>query len=231
MAFLVARYGNEKFERVTTGEVAAMRYVYAHDKPSARVLYLVPKVGPETTPILPWGEKDFEKVDFTQQALVHKDPRQHHPRGRDAQGRRAQHLPRRHAGSGRLSPAERGLPADWYDRFVAALDRSKEIKKVYSNDDAGALHVEEVRQGLRDPRPSLRQRRSGDPGSPWDLVGVLALGVTWLTLFAYEVIRLHGRNKAPRARRRLLMVAVPAFLLAVGVIVERFLYIGLNMFQ
>src|SRR5690606_23043812 len=74
-AFLVARYGNEKFERVTAGEVAAMHYVYEHDKPSARVLYMVPKLGPEVTPILPWGERDIELVDFSGQALVHKDPR------------------------------------------------------------------------------------------------------------------------------------------------------------
>src|SRR5690606_40910835 len=74
-AFLVARYGNEKFERVTSGEVAAMHYVYEHDKPSARVLYMVPKLGPEVTPILPWGERDIELVDFSGQALVHKDPR------------------------------------------------------------------------------------------------------------------------------------------------------------
>ena len=36
--FLVARWGNEAFERVRPGEVAAMEYVYAHDEPTVRVL-------------------------------------------------------------------------------------------------------------------------------------------------------------------------------------------------
>ncbi|MEV4063661.1 hypothetical protein [Nonomuraea dietziae] len=231
MAFLVARYGNEKFERVTTGEVAAMRYVYAHDKPSARVLYLVPKVGPETTPILPWGEKDFEKVDFTQQALVHKDPADITDAVATLKASERNTFLAVTRGQAAYLQLNEGFPADWYDRFVAALDRSKEIKKVYSNDDAALYTWKKFVKGSEIPDPRYVSGGPGDPGSPWDLVGVLALGVTWLTLFAYEVIRLHGRDKAPRARRRLLMVAVPAFLLAVGVIVERFLYIGLNMFQ
>lgn len=231
MAFLVARYGNEKFERVTTGEVAAMRYVYAHDKPSARVLYLVPKVGPETTPILPWGEKDFEKVDFTQQALVHKDPADITDAVATLKASERNTFLAVTRGQAAYLQLNEGFPADWYDRFVAALDRSKEIRKVYSNDDAALYTWKKFVKGSEIPDPRYVSGGPGDPGSPWDLVGVLALGITWLTLFAYEVIRLHGRDKAPRARRRLLMVAVPAFLLAVGVIVERFLYIGLNMFQ
>ena len=38
--FLVARWGNEPFERIRPGEVAAMDYVYAHDEPTVRLLWL-----------------------------------------------------------------------------------------------------------------------------------------------------------------------------------------------
>ena len=38
--FLVARWGNEPFERIRPGEVAAMDYVYAHDHPTVRLLWL-----------------------------------------------------------------------------------------------------------------------------------------------------------------------------------------------
>ncbi|MBE1562732.1 hypothetical protein [Nonomuraea africana] len=231
MAFLIARYGNEKFERVTTGEVAAMRYVYEHDKPSARVLYLVPKIGPETTPILPWGEKDFEKVDFTQQALVHKDPADITDAVATLRASERNTFLAVTRGQAAYLQLNEGFPADWYDRFVAALDKSKEIRKVYANDDAALYTWKKFVKGTEIPDPRYTSGGPGDPSSPWDLIGVIALGVTWLALFAYEVIRLHGRDKAPRARRRLLWVGVPAFAVAIAVVVERFLYIGLNMFQ
>ena len=42
LAFFVARYGNENFERTPTGELTAMDYVYGHAKNGARVLWLSP---------------------------------------------------------------------------------------------------------------------------------------------------------------------------------------------
>ncbi|MFE3452884.1 hypothetical protein ACFXJ8_28550 [Nonomuraea sp. NPDC059194] len=231
MAFLIARYGNEKFERVTAGEVAAMRYVYEHDKPSARVLYLVPKLGPEVTPILPWGERDFEKVDFTQQALVHKDPTTIKDVVDKLRSSERNTFLAVTKGQAAYLQLNEGFPADWYPKFVAALDKSKEIKKVYSNEDSALYTWKKFVKGTEIPDPRYASGGPGDPGSPWSVVGVIALALTWLALFSYEVIRLHGRDKAPRARRRLLWVAIPAFVIAIAVIVERFLYIGLNMFR
>src|SRR5690606_20535040 len=73
MAFLVARYGNEKFERVTADEVAAMHYIYENDRPSARVLYLVPELNREVTPTIPWRERDIDVVEY-REALAPRDP-------------------------------------------------------------------------------------------------------------------------------------------------------------
>ncbi|MBN6053656.1 brain acid soluble protein 1 [Nonomuraea sp. RK-328] len=227
MAFLVARYGNEKFERVTTGEVAAMHYVYAHDKPSARVLYLVPKEGREVTPTLPWGEKDVELVNFSGQALIHQDP----TNISDALAK-LKASPRNTflaVTRGQVSYLQlnEGFPEGWGERFRAALDASPEVKKVYSNEDAALYTLKKFVRGTEIPGPQPYKGR-GDPTSPWTPLGIAALAVTWLTLFAYEVIRLHGPGRAPRARRRLLFVAVPAFVIAVGVIAERFIYIAVN---
>ena len=231
MAFLVARYGNEKFERVTTGEVAAMHYVYANDKPSAHVLYLVPKVSPEVTPTLPWGEKDIELVNFAGQALVHKDP----TNIADAVARLkpGPESPRNTylvVSRGQISYLQlnEGFPADWGPRFRAALDAAPELKRVFSNDDAALYTWKTFVRGTETPEARPYKGR-GDPSSPWTPVGIVALGVTWAALFGYEVVRLNGPKRAPRARKWLLFVAVPAFVVSVGVIVERFVHIaGLN---
>lgn len=227
-AFLVARYGNEKFERVTSGEVAAMHYVYEHDKPSARVLYMVPKLGPEVTPILPWGERDIELVDFSGQALVHKDPTditdviERLRPGPDSPRNTYLAVSR-----GQISYLQlnEGYPKGWGEKFRAALDAAPELEKVYANKDAALYTWREWVRGteIPDPRPYTVR---GDPTSPWTPVGIAALVLMWITLFSYEVIRLHGPDRAPRARRWMLGLAVPSFTVALAVIVERFIYIA-----
>ncbi|GAA4520962.1 hypothetical protein [Nonomuraea ferruginea] len=230
-AFLVARYGNEKFERVTSGEVAAMHHVYEHDKPSARVVYLVPKLGPEVTPTLPWGERDIELVNFAGQAQVFKDPT--NITGVIDSLKPGPESPRNTyvvVSRGQVSYLQlnEGFPEGWGEKFRAALDAAPELKRVFSNDDAALYTWGKFVRGteIPDPRPYKVQ---GEPTSPWTPVGIGALAVTWIALFGYEVIRLNGPRRAPRARRWMLAVAIPAFAVALGVIVERFVYIaGLN---
>ncbi|WP_219469254.1 hypothetical protein [Nonomuraea rhizosphaerae] len=225
-AFLVARYGNEKFERVTPGELSAMHYVYDHDKPSARVLYLTAKEGPEVTPTLPWGEKDVELVNFNGQALVFKDP------ARIDRAVAALKASSRNSylavttGQVAYLQLNEGFAADWGARFRAALDASPDVKKVFSNGDAALYTWKKFVKGTEVPPPQPYKGTRGDPTSPWTPVGLAALGLTWATMFGYEVIRLNGPNRAVKARRRLLWVAIPSFLVAVAVIVERFIYIA-----
>ncbi|GAA3551737.1 hypothetical protein GCM10022419_035050 [Nonomuraea rosea] len=227
MAFLLARYGNEKFERVTTGEVAAMHYIYEHDKPSAKVLYLVPKVGPEVTPTMPWGERDVELVNFGVQALVYKDP----TKVADAI-KMLKEQPRNSylmVSRGQISYLQlnEGYSEDWGTKFRAALDASPDLKRVFSNEDAALYTWKKFVRGTEIPEPNPYKGR-GDPTSPWTPVGIGALGVTWVALFGYEVIRLNGPNRARRARKRLLFLAIPAFVVAFAVIIERFIYIAQN---
>ncbi|MDA0636731.1 hypothetical protein OUY22_25260 [Nonomuraea sp. MCN248] len=227
-AFLVARYGNEKFERVTSGEVAAMHYVYEHDKPSARVVYLVPKLGPEVTPTLPWGERDIELVNFAGQALVYKDPS--NISGVIERLRPGPESPRNTyvvVSRGQVSYLQlnEGFPEGWGERFRAALDAAPELKRVYANEDAALYTWGSFVRGTEIPEPRP-YKGPGDPTSPWTPVGVAALAVAWICLLSYEVIRLGGPRRAPRARRWLLWVGVPAFVAALGVIVERFVHIA-----
>ncbi|MEV6152902.1 hypothetical protein AB0L53_21385 [Nonomuraea sp. NPDC052129] len=226
-AFLIARYGNEKFERVTTGEVAAMHYIYAHDKPSAKVLYLTAKEGPEVTPTLPWGEKDIELVNFNGQALVYQDPT--NIAKAVATLKASQRNTYLAVSTGQIAYLQlnEGFPADWGPRFRAALDASPDVKRVYANKDAALYTWKKFVKGTEIPEPRS-YLGPGDPTSPWTPVGLAALALTWATLFGYEVIRLNGPNRAVKARRRLLWVAIPAFAVAVGVIIERFIYIASN---
>ncbi|MFD0384403.1 hypothetical protein ACFQ2B_25730 [Streptomyces stramineus] len=71
--FLVARWGNESFERVRPGEVAAMEYVYAHDKPTVRVLWMSKDPVTNVTPAMPWGARDMEHVQYEPTAAP-RDP-------------------------------------------------------------------------------------------------------------------------------------------------------------
>ncbi|WP_433516383.1 hypothetical protein ACQP2T_12935 [Nonomuraea sp. CA-143628] len=226
-AFLIARYGNEKFERVTTGEVAAMHYIYAHDKPSAKVLYLTAKEGPEVTPTLPWGEKDIELVNFNGQALVYQDPTNIAKAVATLKASPRNTYLAVSTGQIAYLQLNEGFPADWGARFRAALDASPDVKKVYANKDAALYTWKKFVKGTEIPEP-LPYVGRGDPTSPWTPVGLAALALTWVTLFGYEVIRLNGPNRAVKARRRLLWVAIPAFAVAVGVIIERFIYIASN---
>ncbi|GHH67029.1 hypothetical protein GCM10017673_13540 [Streptosporangium violaceochromogenes] len=229
MAFLVARYGNEQFERVSKGEVQAMHYVYRHDEPSGRVLFLVPTIGPEVTPTIPWGERDFDKISY-QQVLVDKNPAQ-----LSSVIDKLRMLPPNtyliaSRGQAAYLQLNHGFPDDWAKRFRAALDVSPELKRVFNSRDAAVYTLKSYPKDaeIPEPQPLLG---FGDRGSPLTPIGLGALGVTWAALFAYEMYRLRGLDRAPRTRRRILFVAVPAFVLAVAVIVERFIVIGFSQLQ
>ncbi|MFF5244569.1 hypothetical protein ACFY3V_09840 [Streptosporangium sp. NPDC000095] len=227
MVFLVARYGNEQFERVSASEVAAMHYIYDNDEPSARVLYLVPVLGQEVTPSIPWGERDFDKISY-QQVLVDKDPAQLSSvidKLRVSPPNTYLVATRGQAGYLQLN---HGFPHDWAQRFRAALDANKELKRVFNGEDAAVYTLSSYPEGAEIPEPGV-QLNGSDPTSPWTPVGLAALAVTWIALFAYEVTCLRGRDQATRRRRRILFVAVPAFVLALAVIAERFIVIGYQL--
>src|SRR6184192_3315018 len=61
-AWLVARYGNERFDRVSSADIAAVKYLYAHAQPAA------PGHGKTTLislfPQLPWRYQDINGFDY-----------------------------------------------------------------------------------------------------------------------------------------------------------------------
>ncbi|WP_248959278.1 hypothetical protein [Sphaerisporangium perillae] len=220
-AFLVARYGNEKFERVTTGEAAAMQYIYAHDQPSARVLYLVPVLGEEVTPTIPWRERDIDRVEYDQ-ALVTKDPADVSGILTALTGKAPNTFLIASRGQAAYLELNHGFPAGWGERFQASLDSSVKLKRVFSNADAAIYTLRSYPKGAEIPPPAP-VTMVGDRSTPWTPLGLVALALAVSTLFAAELARLRGTERAPRGRRKLVLVGILTTVAAMAVIVERFL--------
>ncbi len=220
--FLVARWGNESFERVRPGEVAAMEYVYAHDEPSARLLWLSDDTVNDVTPAMPWGARDMEKVEYVPtpapadpvlvsglvKALKDAGPRSYLMVSR---------------GQSVSLELNAGYPGNWGPRLIRHLDDREELEKVFSHKDAAVY--------------SLRDQPDGavpkaDPGAvgpqvtwtPWSVVGALTGAVLVLLLTAREVVRVAA---APGVRQQRWLegsfwFALPLLALLLASLVQRF---------
>ena len=62
VAFILVRYGNDAFEQIPTGEVAASNWIYSHDAQGARIQWLSSSPTIDNTPEMPWSYKDINKV-------------------------------------------------------------------------------------------------------------------------------------------------------------------------
>ncbi len=220
VAFLVARYGNEKFERVTTGEAAAMHYVYDHDRPSARLFYLVPILGEEVTPTIPWRERDIDRVEYYQ-ALVNENSADLSGVLTALRAKPPNSFLMTSRGQAAYLELNHGFPAGWGERFRAALDASTSLKRVYSNTDAAIYTLRSYPKGSEIP-PPVPATMVGDRSTPWTPLGLVALALAVFTLFAAELSRLRGTERAPKGRRKLVILGIVMTLAAMAVIVERF---------
>ncbi|MFF4303662.1 lipopolysaccharide biosynthesis protein [Streptomyces sp. NPDC001601] len=189
--FLVARWGNESFERVRPGDVAAMDYVYAHDRPTVRLLWLSNDTVNDVTPAIPWGAKDMERVDYVP-TLAPTDPvlvSSLVKALKDAGPNSYLMINRSQVTYLRM---DAGYSATWESRLLRNLDDRQDLTKVLVNDDVTMY--------------ALRTRPAGavakpDPGpigpritwTPWSVIGGLAALALVLLLTAREVVRVAVR--------------------------------------
>ncbi|WP_028815655.1 lipopolysaccharide biosynthesis protein [Streptomyces flavidovirens] len=185
--FLVARWGNEPFERTRTGEVAAMEFVYAHDDPSVRLLWMSNDPVDEVTPAMPWGARDMEKVTYVptrapvDPVLVAGLVKSL----KDAGPNSYLMINRSQSTYLRL---DAGYPDTWEKRLTANLDERPELSKVLSNADVSMYALREQPDGpVEKPAP-------GPAGptitwTPWSVVGASAALVLIVLLAAREVVR------------------------------------------
>ncbi|MFF0746260.1 lipopolysaccharide biosynthesis protein [Streptomyces sp. NPDC004111] len=185
--FLVARWGNEAFERVRAGEVAAMEYVYAHDEPTTRLLWMSNDVVDNVTPALPWGARDMEKVQYEPteaprdpvlvaglvKALKDAGPNSY------LMVNRSQVV---------YLQMDSGYAASWEKRLLHNLDARPELKKVLANPDVSLYALRKQPEGpveKADPGPVGPQVT----WTPWSVVGALAAVALILLLSVREVVR------------------------------------------
>ncbi|MDC7339755.1 lipopolysaccharide biosynthesis protein [Streptomyces lydicus] len=223
VGFLVARWGNEPFERIRPGEVAAMNYVYAHDRPTARLLWLSNDPVNSVTPAMPWGARDMERVQYAP-TLAPRDPAGVGPLVTALRDAGPQSYLVVNHGQAEALRLDSGYPAGWEARLRTALDRRPELRRVLSNEHAAVYEV-----GRR-PAGEVPLPWPGPAGpkvtwTPWSVLGGLALLALIAVLTAREVLRV---AMAPGPRRAhwtqgLFWFAVPLLLVFVASLVQRFL--------
>ncbi|WP_240450974.1 polysaccharide biosynthesis C-terminal domain-containing protein [Streptomyces sp. 11-1-2] len=220
--FLVARWGNETFERVRPGEVAAMEYVYAHDKPTVRVLWMSNDPINNVTPAMPWGARDMERVLY-EPTLAPRDPvlvdslvtglREAGPHSYLMVGR---------GQSGYLT-LDSGYDEHWQERLRRSLDQHAELRRVFANDDAALYELK------RQPSGPVAEPAPGPSGplvtwTPWSVVGALAAVALMLLLAAREVLRVAVRPSVRRLHwlQGSFWFALPLLVVVVAALVQRF---------
>lgn len=220
--FFVARYGNEAFERIPTGEVSAFDYLYAHDQNGARVLWLSPAPVSDQTPQMPWQYRDIEKIQFIAE-LAPRDPR-------DVT---ALVTTLRTVGvntylvvtSTQTTFLDQGAsyPVNWGSEFRAQMTTTQGVRTVLANADA-AIYTIQWPPGTR-----ARPVTIGAPGpvaSPtlWTPAGLIILCLLLLVLTAREFIRVC--LDAPRLTRLLTIISLPMLTVFVGVVIMRFVVLS-----
>ncbi|GAA2624513.1 lipopolysaccharide biosynthesis protein [Streptomyces vastus] len=221
--FLVARWGNEPFERVRPGEIAAMEYVYEHDKPTARLLWLSDDPVNTVTPAMPWGSRDMERVEYVP-TLAPPDPVL--VSGlvkslKDAGPNSYLVINRSQVISLQMDV---GYSASWDSRLIRNLDERKELRKVFVNKDATVY-------ALRDqPDSSVPKADPGPIGpqvtwTPWSVVGGLAAIALLVLLTTREVVRVAVRPSVRQLRwlQSSFWFSLPLLAVLLASLVQRFL--------
>ncbi|MGW5469672.1 lipopolysaccharide biosynthesis protein [Streptomyces chartreusis] len=223
--FLVARWGNEPFERVRPGEVAAMEYVYAHDDPSLRLLWLSSDPVNDVTPAMPWGSRDMEKVSYLPtQAPVDPVLVSGLVKALKDAGPNSYLMINR--GQVTYLRLDVGYSASWETRLLLNLDKRQELKRVFANADVTMYALRKQPAGVvpkADPGPIGPQVT----WTPWSVVGGLAAVALIVLLMAREIVRVAAAPSVRQLRwlQSSFWFSLPLLAVLLASLVQRFLTI------
>ncbi|MFB6938939.1 lipopolysaccharide biosynthesis protein [Streptomyces chartreusis] len=223
--FLVARWGNEPFERVKPGEVAAMEYVYAHGDPSLRLLWLSSDPVNDVTPAMPWGSRDMEKVSYLPtQAPVDPVLVSGLVKALKDAGPNSYLMINR--GQVTYLRLDVGYSASWETRLLLNLDKRQELKRVFANSDVTMYALRKQPAGAvpkADPGPIGPQVT----WTPWSVVGGLAAAALIVLLMAREIVRVAAAPSVRQLRwlQSSFWFSLPLLAVLLASLVQRFLTI------
>ncbi|MCX5556490.1 lipopolysaccharide biosynthesis protein [Streptomyces sp. NBC_00038] len=221
--FLVARWGNEPFERIRPGEVAAMDYVYAHDDPTVRLLWMSNDTVENVTPSIPWGARDMEKVEYLP-TLAPVDPVLVSGLVKALKDAGLNSYLMINRSQVVYLQLDVGYSPTWQTRLLKNLDERQELKKVFVNDDVTMYALRKQPEGeipKADPGPIGPQVT----WTPWSVVGGLAAVALIVLLTAREAVRVAVRPSVRQLRwlQSSFWFSLPLLAVLLASLVQRFL--------
>jgi hypothetical protein len=218
VAFILVRYGNDAFEQIPTGEVAASNWIYSHDAQGARIQWLSSSPTIDNTPEMPWSYQDINKVLYLPvQAPLHPADVSGLVHGLRSSGP-GTYLIATRTQETYLEQAA-GYPAGWGSRFNHLMRAEPGVRVAFTN-SAATVYTVGWPPGAH-PRPLPP---NGGQGSPTTIVSVLGL-VLLFTLIGVLMAREFLRVAQPRATRLihpLTVASVPLLVLVLGDVILRF---------
>jgi hypothetical protein len=221
--FLVARYGNDAFEQVPGGELAAMNYIYAHDDGGVSVLWLSQPANVNATPEMPWQYRDITRVQFVAMQAS-RNPG-------DVAGA-VTALRRLGRGGYLITTATEATylrqtgsyPADWATRFRAAMAAAPGVRVVLANRTA-AVYTARLPADAPRARASVSTGGASSGWTSWTPAGLVVLALVLLVLLTRTFVA----TCLPawrRLLRPLTLAALPLLTLLLLVVAERFVVLS-----
>jgi hypothetical protein len=200
-----------------------MNYVYAHDKPTVRLLWLSNDTVNNVTPAMPWGTRDMEKVQYVP-TLAPSDPVLVSGLVKSLKDAGPNSYLMINRSQVVYLQMDVGYSATWESRLIRNLDDRQDLKKVLVNDDVTMYALRKQPAG-KVPEP--------DPGpigpqitwTPWSVVGALAAVALIIMLTAREVVRVAARPSVRQLRwlQSSFWFSLPLLAVLLASLVQRFL--------
>ena len=220
--FYLARYGNEAFEQVPSGELAATNWIYAHDPHGGRVLWLSTDPAVDVTPQMPWSYRDIATVAYVP-TLAPPDPV--HVRGLVSALRRGGPGSYLIATRTQISAMQQtaGYAPDWESRFTASMSSAPGVRVAFSTGSA-VVYTLNWPAGARFVPPVLDTATQGPARFGWTRLGLIWFAEIIALLVAAELVHMWR----PRAAWALLMWigTVPLLVLFLGDVILRFIVLS-----